>query len=142
MDEELIDDEIMGSQSVSSSNKKRGKYAYVTNSERYKLLLYVEILDLSVTEACTRLQMKYTTAKSILSLFKSSGRIHRKQRSRFEQEYFKKIENDKVLLRAQQQHMLRKIKEEHYRKLLRTSQLMATDCESEDSHVVFDIEPK
>lgn len=143
MDEELHEDENISLNSHLSN--KRGKYAYVTNSERYKLLLYIEILELPVTEACTRLSMKYTTAKSILALFNKSGRIHRKQRSRFEQEYFRRIETDRQLLKAQQEHMLKKIKEEHYKKLLRAQPLTdasSSESQSEDSAVVFEIAPK
>lgn len=91
--------------------EKRGKYNYVTNETRYKLVLFVEDLQMSINQACAILSLKYTTAKSILNMFKQSGRVHRMQRSSYEKQYFADIQNNPAMLKAQQMHMIQRIRE-------------------------------
>jgi hypothetical protein len=92
-------------------DRKRGNYSYIQNNDRYKLLHYVWTEKTPVVEVCQILNMKYTSAKSILSLFEKTGRITRAHRCKEDQEYFKDISSDKERLEGQKEHMLTMIAE-------------------------------
>jgi hypothetical protein len=76
----------------------RGSYKFINNDCRYKLLLYTEIMQWNVVEACKKLEIKYTTAKSVLNMFHKTGRIHRMQRTKFDVDHFKEVQDSKQKL--------------------------------------------
>ena len=58
---------------------KRGQYNKITINDRKDLLNLVCHHNLSIRQAAIRIGMKYSTAKSIIHLYKTHGRIERLQ---------------------------------------------------------------
>lgn len=58
---------------------KRGQYNKITIHDRKDLLNLVCNHNLSIRQAAMRIGMKYSTAKSIIHLYKTHGRIERLQ---------------------------------------------------------------
>lgn len=59
---------------------KRSKYDKIESDTRRRLLYMVKDLKISIKEASSALQINYSTAKTILQLFRRSGRIDRLER--------------------------------------------------------------
>jgi DNA-binding MarR family transcriptional regulator len=61
------------------ARNKRGQYNKISIEDRKALLILVCNENLSIRQAAMRLNMKYSTAKSIIHLYKTHGRIERVQ---------------------------------------------------------------
>ena len=72
--------EITSSQDTKSQEKIikiRSKYDYIRTSTRQKLFQLIYTDGLTIKEAAVVLQIKYGTAKTIMRVFKTTGRIDR-----------------------------------------------------------------
>jgi hypothetical protein len=65
------------SQPQKQKRPKRGNYSFVDNNTRDILIDMVIENNKTIREACTILKLKYTTAKSVLTVYKKNGRVHR-----------------------------------------------------------------
>ena len=91
---------------------KRGNYKYVTNETRSQLVYLSEVQKLPMNEICELLDLKYTTAKSIMMNFKKGGRVARLKRSGEERIYFHGIKDDKTQVEEEQKRVISEIKKE------------------------------
>eukprot|EP01016_Furgasonia_blochmanni_P011564 TRINITY_DN15263_c0_g1_i1.p1 TRINITY_DN15263_c0_g1~~TRINITY_DN15263_c0_g1_i1.p1 ORF type:complete len:153 (+),score=11.04 TRINITY_DN15263_c0_g1_i1:3-461(+) len=62
--------------------KKRGRYNAITDVMRRELIESVVRESLSIKQASSRLKIKYSTAKSILHIYKETGRTSRDNKLR------------------------------------------------------------
>jgi hypothetical protein len=63
-----------------SHRSKRNKYDKVESDNRRKLLYMVKDLKISIKDAAQYLGINYSTSKTILQLFRRTGRIDRLER--------------------------------------------------------------
>jgi|JI10StandDraft_1071094.scaffolds.fasta_scaffold705968_2 hypothetical protein len=97
-------EEYLAELDVSRNNSIRGKrsqYKYVDNQERLQLLYKVLISEEPLSKAAKTIGIKFTTAKSILNLFQSEGRINRMLRFKTQQNFYKRVSKSDDLLKSQ-----------------------------------------
>jgi hypothetical protein len=84
----------MSIEDTRQKTSNRGNYMYVTNETRSLLIYYVEEMDINMNKACQLLNLKYTTAKSILNNFKQTGRAERLKRTGHNKAHFQRLSKD------------------------------------------------
>lgn len=67
----------------SNSRNKRNKYEKIESDTRRKLLYMVKDLKISIKEAAHFLGINYSTSKTILQLYRRTGRIDRLEKKYF-----------------------------------------------------------
>ena len=77
---EIAHNHFISKKKQTKPRAKREKYEKIESHKRRQLLYLVNDLKVSIKEASDSLQVNYSTAKTILQLFRKTGRIDRLER--------------------------------------------------------------